>query len=240
MMEEKRTRTSLLIELEQVHDCCSVAVTEKDKDSRLKWLATVGENEKYVINLFELISSQPKKFIEHLKTHKDVGEVKIISLQKDKAHISVASKKSESTSKHLARSGTAWIEPTWSEDGLDKVTMIAPDFKSFKKFLSSVEGKYDIKIKSKRYIDDSTKISLNTFRTAGFLQLKTASELLTDKQMEAFDIACRYGYYETPKQITLLELSQKLDTSEAALSELLRKAERKLLPILSQIIKNLR
>lgn len=240
MDQTQKKRTPLLIELEQVHDCCSVAVSEKIKDSKLKWLATVGEDEKHIINMFELTCSEPKKFIDHLKTHKDVGVIKIVSLEKNKANVIIYSKKSASTAKHLAKSGTAWITPTWSEDGSDKVTMIAPNFSSFKKFLASVEGEYDIKIKAKRYLDNSTRLSLDSFRSAGFLQLKTASELLTDKQMEAFDIACRYGYYENPKKITLLEIAQKLDTTEAALSELLRKAEKKLLPVLSEIIKTLR
>lgn len=239
-MDESKKRTPLLIELEQVHDCCSVAVSEKIKDSKLKWLATVGQDEKHIINMFELTCDEPKKFIDHLKTHKDVGAVKIVSLEKNRANIIIYSKKTASTSKHLAKSGTAWINPTWSEDGLDKVTMIAPNFSSFKKFLASVEGEYEIKVKAKRYLGESTKLSLDSFRAAGFLQLKTASELLTDKQMEAFDVACKYGYYENPKKINLLELSQKLGTSEAALSELLRKAEKKLLPVLSEIIRTLR
>ncbi|MBI5223146.1 helix-turn-helix domain-containing protein [Candidatus Micrarchaeota archaeon] len=233
-------RSGLIIELEQVHDCCSVAVTQKNKDSKLKWIATVGENHKYIMNLFELTSPEPKKFIEHLRTHKDVGAVKVISIAGEKAHITVHSKKVVSTSQYLTKSGTAWIEPTWSENGVDHVTMLAPDFASFKKFLSSVEDKYDIKIKSKRYLDDSTKLSLDTFRSSGFLQLKMASELLTDKQLSVFEMAAKYGYYENPKKITLLELAQKIDSSEAAVSELLRKAEKKLMPILSEIIRMMR
>ena len=118
--------------------------------------------------------------------------------------------------------------------------MLAPNFASFKKFLASVEGKYDIKIKSKRYLDQSTRLSLDTFRTAGFLQLKTASEILTDKQMEAFDTACRYGYYEEPKKISIEELSGKLGIGPSTCAELLRKAERKLLPILSDVLRVMR
>lgn len=236
----KKQGPALLIELEQVHDCCSVEVSGKFHDSRMKWLAFMGQDKNVVTNLFELTSPNPKAFIEHLKTHKDVPEVKIISLANQKAIISVKTKKKVSTAPHLAKSGTAWVEPTWSEEGADHVTMLAPDFNSFKKFLESVEGSYDIKVKSKRYLTPKTQFSLDSFRSSGFLQLKTASELLTDKQMEAFDIACRHGYYETPKKITLEELAQKLDTSEAALSELLRKAEKKLLPILSEIVRILR
>ncbi len=239
-MGKSKNGPALLIELEQVHDCCSVEVSGKLHDSRIKWLATVGQDRKYVTNLFEINSPQPKAFIEHLTTHKDVGEVKVLSLQANKATITMKTKKKASTAPHLQKSGTTWIEPTWSEEGTDHVTMFAPDFNSFKKFLESVEGSYDIRVKAKKYIDTKTQPSFDTFRASGFLQLKTASELLTDKQMEAFDLACRFGYYDTPKRISLEELAQKLDISEAAMSELLRKAERKLLPILSEIVRVLR
>lgn len=238
-MQEPKEQ-ALILELEQVHDCCTVSVTDKDKDAKIKWLANTGHDQKCVYNLFELTSNDPKKFIEHLKSHPEVLEVKTVSINENRAYIIIASTRKSSTAVHLAKSGTAWIEPTWSSQGADHVTMLAPDFKSFKKFLESVEGKYDIKVKSKRYLDPKTELSLNTFLTSGFLQLKTASEMLTNKQMEAFDIACKYGYYENPKKITLMELAQKLDTTEAALSELLRKAEKKLLPILSDIVRMMR
>ncbi len=236
----KNRGPALLIELEQVHDCCAVAVSDRMNDSKIKWLATIGRDRGYITNLFEIVSSKPKEFIDHLKTHKTVGEIKVISSDGKRAMITMQTRIAVSTAIHLQKSGTSWIEPTWTEGGVDHVTMFAPDFKSFKRFLESVEGEYDVKIKAKKYIDPSTRLSLDSFRSAGFLQLKTASELLTDKQMEAFDTACRYGYYENPKKVTLDELAQKLGTSEAALSELLRKAEKKLLPILSEIIRAIR
>ena len=58
--------------------------------------------------------------------------------------------------------------------------------------------------------------------------------------MEVFDLACRYGYYEEPKKISIAELADKLAISESTYAELLRKAERKLLPILSDILRIIR
>lgn len=134
-----------------------------------------------------------------------------------------------------------WIEPTWTEGGVDYVTMLAPNFKSLKNFMDLVkEQGYDLKIKSKRYLEPSQAVSLDSFRTSGFSKLKFASELLTDRQMEVFDIACRYGYYEEPKKISIEELSQKLGVGPSTCAELLRKAERKLLPVLNDILRIMR
>jgi predicted DNA binding protein len=58
--------------------------------------------------------------------------------------------------------------------------------------------------------------------------------------MEVFDLACRYGYYEEPKKISIEELAAKLGISPSTCAELLRKAERKLLPVLSDILRMIR
>jgi predicted DNA binding protein len=119
--------------------------------------------------------------------------------------------------------------------------LLAPGFKYLKNFIELVGEKgYGLKIKSRRNLKQGDKLSLESFRTCGFTKLKAASELLTDRQMEAFDLACSSGYYEEPKEITLEELANNLGISESTYAELLRKAERKLLPILDEILKMIR
>lgn len=231
----------LIVELEQAHDCTSIEVCDKLKDVKIKWLATIGGDEKTVTNLFEVDSSQLKKVIQKIKEHKHVKEVQIVVHGPKKSQVSIRQNKQVATAPYLAKTGTMWIEPTWSEEGIDKVTMLAPNYKSLKEFIELVSEKgYDLRIKSKRYIDPKEAGSLEGFKTSGFTKLKTASELLTDRQMEVFDLACRYGYYEEPKKISIEELSQKLDIGPSTCAELLRKAERKLLPILSDILRIIR
>ncbi len=231
----------LIVELEQTHHCTSIEVCNKLKDVKIKWVATVGADEKTITNLFEVLSEQLDGIIRKTKEHSDVKEVKIVSRGDKKALFTIRQNKHLATAPFLVKTGTMWIAPTWTEGGVDYVTMLAPNYKSLKSFIDTVsEHGYHLKIKSKRYLKPDENVSLEAFRTSGFTQLKAASELLTDRQMEAFDLACRYGYYETPKRISIAEIADKLGIKASACAELLRKAERKLLPILSDILRIIR
>lgn len=231
----------LIVELEQSHQCTSIEVCDKLKDVRIKWLATISGDKKTVTNLFEIDTEHLKTVVQKARAHKNIREVQIVLQGPKKSQITVRQDRAVATAPYLAKTGTMWLQPTWSEGGVDKVTMLAPNFKSLKAFIDLVsEHGYDLKIKSKRYVTPAESPTLDTFRTSGFTKLKFASELLTDRQMEAFDLACRYGYYEEPKKISIEELASKLGVSQSTFAELLRKAERKLLPVLNDIMRFMR
>ena len=231
----------LIVELEQRHHCTSIEVCDKLKDVKIKWISTIGEDEKTITNLFEIDTDQMKKVVQKIREHGDVKGVIVVLTGPKKSQITIRQSKKLATAPYLAKTGTMWLEPTWTEGGIDYVTMLAPNYKSLKNFIDIVSEKgYQLKIKSKRYIDTKESASLGTFRTSGFTKLRYASELLTDRQMETFDLACRYGYYEGPKRISIAELAEKLGISPSTCAELLRKAEKKLLPILSDILRIMR
>ncbi|QIB74440.1 DNA-binding protein [Halogeometricum borinquense] len=54
------------------------------------------------------------------------------------------------------------------------------------------------------------------------------SGLLTDRQLEIFDLAVREGYYEIPRQTTHQDLATKLDVSTGTVSEHLQRIESKI------------
>ena len=231
----------LIVELEQIHNCTGIDTCNKLKDLRLKWMATIGSDDRTVTNLFELDTDQLKKATQKIKEHKYVKEVQLLIQGQKKSQILIRQDKTLATAPYLVQTGTVWLEPTWTEGGIDYVTMLAPNYKSLKNFVDLVSEKgYQLKIKSKRYLDPKETFSFDTFRTSGFTKLRYASELLTDRQMEVFDLACRYGYYEEPKRISIAEIAEKLGVSPSTCAELLRKAERKLLPILSEILRIIR
>lgn len=58
---------------------------------------------------------------------------------------------------------------------------------------------------------------------------KAAEPLLTDRQREVLVHALSSGYFEVPRRIRLKELSAELGLSEGSLSELLRRAEGRVL-----------
>ena len=234
------TDTPLILELEQVHHCVSRDVSERITDTKIKWLATLSIDENTVTNMFELDNEYLQEVVQKSKQLKEVKKVKVVQKTDTKSWISLRADKCIATAPKLVKSGCIWLHPVWSEDGVDRITMFAPTFKNFRNFLDLVEDDYQVKVRSKRYLDAGEKINFDTFSSNGFLQLKSATELLTERQYELFDLACRYGYYEEPKKISLQEIGAKLGICESTSAELLRKAERKLMPVLSDILRAMR
>lgn len=59
--------------------------------------------------------------------------------------------------------------------------------------------------------------------------VRTLAPLLTSAQHRALSRAFEAGYYTVPKKVTLTELAASLGTSQASLSELLRRAEARII-----------
>ncbi|MBI5226038.1 helix-turn-helix domain-containing protein [Candidatus Micrarchaeota archaeon] len=55
---------------------------------------------------------------------------------------------------------------------------------------------------------------------------------LTDKQQEAFELACAEGYYSSPRKISLEELAEKTKLPYTTFKDRLRAAEEKIFPAL--------
>ncbi len=238
MVEEKKP---LIVELEQVHQCFGIEICDKLKDFKLKWISTIGQDEKTTSSIFEIPSKNLETATKVIKSHKEVVDFQIINRGKNSIQVIIRLKKHMTTAPLLVKSGVAWLSPTWSESQVDRVTMIAPDFKNLKSFITlASENGFEIKVLSKRFLDEKTSLSLESFKTSGFTKLKSASELLTNRQMEVFDLACKHGYYQNPKRVSIEDLSLRLGISESTCAELLRKAERKLLPVLNDIVRVIR
>lgn len=71
--------------------------------------------------------------------------------------------------------------------------------------------------------------------TLGQMQTLTESgdslldSVLTEKQRDALVLALQWGYFQTPRQVTLSELAEKFDISQQALSDLIRRGNEALL-----------
>lgn len=63
----------------------------------------------------------------------------------------------------------------------------------------------------------------------GFNGESLDDELLTARQREVFLTALEEGYYETPRETTLTAVAETLDSSKATVSEVLHRAEGKIL-----------
>ncbi len=59
---------------------------------------------------------------------------------------------------------------------------------------------------------------------------------LTPKQLEALKAACRQGYYEFPRKVSLEELADKIGESRTTLQDKIRRAEKAIIPVLLEEI----
>lgn len=230
----------LILELDQVHRCASCETSEKVPGSRIRWLATLSMDARAVTNLFETDSASIPIVLEKARTLKDVKSARIVQRGPEKSWLTMTAENTISSAPKLAEAGIVWLQPVYSEDGVDRVTMFAPTYANFRKFLELVEGDYEIKVRSKRYIDRAEKMNFDLFSSSGFLHLRAAAEILSQRQYEMFDLACRHGYYKEPKNISLEELGEKLDISESTAAELLRKAESKLMPMVNDMLRSIK
>jgi predicted DNA binding protein len=238
-MDDKKKKP-VIVELDVRHNCVMSDVPEKMKDGKIKYLAYTGSTPHSIYHLFEVRSSELDKVLENIKKHPLVKQVQILRKENNLAEIHLESEKDHSTTTSLLKSKVIFLEPAIYEGGVEHLVLLAPSDDNFRKFLDHLDDTFQVKLKSKHYLKQNEKLNLDLFRSTGFLKLRSAADLMTDKQMEVFQLACKNGYYEEPKKTSIKELADEYGVSDAAFSELLRKAEKKLLPILAQVMKTVK
>ena len=241
MAEEKKHPNPVLFEVDIHHLCWFVDVTEKNPDATIvSTLSTVHGD--LITNVIQLTSPTPKIDIERMRKHPLVKKVEVISMSPNSALLSVTSSYKAMTYKILHQTNVKLLESPVTKGGLDSEILLAPSHKDMANLMSiwkEQKDYNDVRLKRKRFLKPEDARSLGMFRTSGFFDLQSAKELVTPKQLEIFQLACDYGYYEIPKKISIEELAERTGLSPSTLAEHLRKAEAKLLPILWKVLKKL-
>lgn len=242
MIEEEKSKSNpVLFEVEINHLCWFCDLTEKNRDANIVSTMSSVQGDT-IVNIIELTSPTPKKDIEFIKKHPLVKKVEILMLHPNKALLKVTSSYEAMTYKILHKSNVTLLESPVTRDGVDSEILLAKSHKDMDDLLSKWKGRKDyneVKLKKKKYVKPEDVESINMFKTSGFFDLKSAKELLTEKQLEIFKLACQYGYYEIPKKVTIEQLAERTGISASTLAEHLRKAETKLLPILWKVLRKM-
>ena len=102
------------------------------------------------------------------------------------------------------------VEVSMRDDGLMRWVLLLDSHKSLRKLLKILE-------------DSGLEYEIEK------IQHRMENIILTQRQREVLELAYRLGYYDIPRRITLEELSEILDISPRAVSEILRRAEKKIL-----------
>lgn len=230
----------IFFEVDITHPCWCVELTEKNPDSQLKAIRVIKLKEDEIVWLFELKSPTVKKDIEFIRKHELVNRVEILVLKTDSAIIKVSCKYSAMTVNILDKSNVTLLESPITREGVDKEILLAKNYKDLSKLINAWKEKgWGVKLKRKKFIDEKKINEIGFLGTDGFFDLDSAKETLTPKQFEVFSKACDWGYYKTPKKITIEELSSKLDLSPSTVAEHLRKAQDKLMPLFLKILRKI-
>jgi predicted DNA binding protein len=239
--KKKKSSNPVLFELDINHLCWFVDITEKNRDASI--VSTMSAvHGKLITNIIKLTSSDPKKDIERIRAHPLVKEVDILMDQPNTVLMKVVSKYEAMTYKVLHQTNVTMVESPITRDGVDSEILLANSHKDMSELITRMREQEDyneVRLKKKRYVKKEDANSLNVFSTSGFFDLKAAKELLSEKQLKIFKLACDYGYYEMPKKITIEQMAQRSGISQSTLAEHLRKAETKLLPILWKVLRKM-
>jgi predicted DNA binding protein len=226
----------LLASIEYNHFCICSDVPERYPDTSIKYLAELEEDKKDIAHLFNVKGDNIESYLESIRNHQTTTDLKILRKQKDCADIIAVTNNDVSTKYALKRSGCAFLSNPLYQGGIEKIHLFAPSFESLKGFLDSLKNSYNVKVTSKHYLKKNEKILPESLIQSGFLEFVSAANKLTKRQSQALRLASRMNYFDIPKRTSLSKIGEKMGISDAAVSELLRKAERKLLPTLAKII----
>jgi len=226
----------LLASMEYSHNCICSDVPERYSDTHIKYLTELGEDKKKIAHMFNITGENIGRYLEAIRTHPTTINVRILRKQKNSADIVAVTKNDASTRFALNKTGCAFLSNPVYSGGIERINIFAPSFESFRRFIDSLENSYNVKITSKHYLKNDEKILPENLIRSGFLEFLSAAGRLTKKQMQTLKLASNMNYYDIPKGTSLSKIGERMGISDAAAGELLRKAEKKLLPAIAKII----
>ncbi len=228
--------SALIASIEYNHDCICSDVPERHPDTSITYLAELMDDGKNISHLFHFEGGNMRAFLEAIRRHRITKDVKVLRKSKDSIDAITTTREDASTKTALRTAGCAFISNPTYFDAVEKIHIFAPSFESLKLFLDTLKDSHNIKVRSKHFVEEGERLHPENLVRSGFLDFVSASELLTKRQAEALGLASRLRYYDVPKGIALSGIADKMNISEAAAGELLRKAQKKLMPTIGRII----
>ncbi len=220
-----------------VHADCWCIDTSNKVDCMIKEGHNFNVNNGVLTVETELTGPNTFQAIKKIKSHPVVKNVDVKFRVGDTARLQVTSLYNPTIMKKVVASGCSYVGECVTENGVDKLMLIAPPIKNFTSFCDRKNEKTEVVLKARKNFNEKDFVSMKSFNASSFFKLQSAANLLSIKQKKIFDCACKMGYYSVPKKITLSELANSLGLSESTAREHLRKAESKLYPTISDLVK---
>lgn len=131
------------------------------------------------------------------------------------------------------------LAPWVAKDGIERWTLGILSKKQLDEFLSRVkERDYIEKMKIDEVADDT--IATLAFNYLQLVNLTNEIGKLTKSQLNLLNMALESGYYEWPRKINIMNISQELRVSRAAVAKLLRRAEKRVIASVMEYLKTVK
>jgi len=226
----------LIATIEYNHDCICSDVPERYPDTSIRYLAELGEQGDSIRHLFSLSGPDIPRFIRAVREHRISHSVEIVRKAKHSTEIITTTQFDASTKTALKSSGCAFISNPIYSGGTEKAFLFAPSYGSMNAFLDSLKSSSNVKVASRHFLKDYERVRPEGLLKSGFMEFVSAADLLTKRQAQALRLAGSLDYFSIPKRTSLEKIGQRMGISEAAAGELLRKAQRKVMPAVAKLI----
>jgi len=225
----------VLLDLEYVHPCWCISAVEKVEGSRIMLVSQLIFHKGAEEGLFEIDSQDDvSNVLKAISKSPHVTRLQVIHKTKNWALANIVFKHDSLVISKFAQAKSILLPPTLTKVDRDYATVVVPSERQLRELASLLKESVDFKVRSKKYLDSMAPSSL--FNSPEFLKFRLVSQHLPEKQKEAFILAVKKGYYDTPKKTTIEDLAGALDVSPSTLAEHLRKAEGRLLVNLGNVL----
>lgn len=186
-----------------IHD-----VSKNHSDATFR-VITVQAGEGTGIALVELITERPVPIVTAIERCEDVTHLDLLWKCEDEALLQIETR------------DPALLAPVWQAG----VPISTPfDVRDGETTWQTTTSDDRLSAFGERLTDLGIEFDIQYVRTVG---TSDADRLLTDRQLEVLLAAAEEGYYETPRTATLTEVAESLDISKATASDILQRAEGK-------------
>lgn len=232
----------ILLDLTYVHDCWCIHCVDKAHGGKISLISPLTEVQGYEQGLFEVHSANVRAFLKTLSAQKGVKKVQLVRLAGTRAWVTITCKKNTLVYERVAATQSIPLLPSMTEEGRDYLTVLVPNDKALKELKSVLKDDIDVKILSKTYLDRAPGTKGNVskdaapIRAADLVRLDLTARHLAPAQREAFLLATKEGYFDSPRKVDIDALARQSGVAPATFSEHLRKAQAKLFPALAQAL----
>ncbi len=214
------------------YDCPVVWLVEHLKDIKIIVTgANVAEISRGYEKIYVVILGDNDTFskvLEKIRNYRLVRNYEVIQKKKDfiKMQMNIAKTKTMEASVFL---DAVPLAPWIAKEGYERWSLGFHNKKLLNEFIRKVsEFDYIEKSRVEKIPDELiAEFSMNYMSALNLLT--TELNKLTDKQLNLLRLALESGYYEWPRKTNIVELSEELGISRAAVTKLLRRAEKRII-----------